>query len=56
MEHEHQQAIASSPEITFAHEPAPNTKRIWKTFWILLVLTIAELALGLSHYIFHMEG
>lgn len=56
MEHEHHQAIATSPEITFPHEPASNTKRIWKTFWILLFLTIAELAFGLSHYIYHMEG
>lgn len=57
MEHEHHQAVAaSSPEITFAHPPAANTKRIWKTFWILLFLTIAELAFGLSHYIYHMEG
>lgn len=47
---------AITPEITFPHEPAANTKRIWKTFWILLILTIAELALGLSHYIFHVEG
>lgn len=52
---EHGHGVAS-PEITFPHEPAPNTKRIWKTFWILLCLTIAELALGLSHYAFHMEG
>ena len=50
------QHMAGSPEITFQHEPAPNTKRIWKTFWILLILTIAELALGLSHYAFHLEG
>ncbi len=55
MEHATQH-MAASPEITFPHEPAPNTKRIWKTFWILLFLTIAELALGLSHYAFHMEG
>lgn len=54
-EHHTEHGVAS-PEITFAHEPAPNTKRIWKTFWILLVLTIAELALGLSHYAFHLEG
>ncbi len=54
-EHHTEHGVAS-PEITFAHEPAPNTKRIWKTFWILLCLTIAELALGLSHYAFHMEG
>jgi len=50
-------AVLASPEITFPHEPAPNAKKkIWATFWILLVLTIAELALGLSHYAFHIEG
>ena len=30
-----------------------QVKRIWKTFWILLVLTIAELSLGLSVYTIH---
>ncbi len=55
MEHANQH-LAIAPEITFPHEPAPNTKRIWRTFWVLLILTIAELALGLSHYAFHVEG
>lgn len=56
-EHDHHtQGSLASPEISFEHEPAKDTKRIWKTFWILLCLTIAELALGLSHYAFHMEG
>lgn len=54
-EHHTEHGVAS-PEITFPHEPAPNTKRIWKTFWILLCLTIAELALGLSHYAFNLHG
>jgi len=36
----------SSPEITFAHEPAQGTGRIWKVFWILSVITIIELILG----------
>src|SRR6476661_7955468 len=40
-------------EITYHHEPAESTKRIWRTFWILLVLTIVELALGFSMYLFH---
>ncbi len=44
-----------STEITYEHEPAKNTKKIWKTFWILLALTIAELTLGLSHYALHIE-
>ncbi len=46
----HPNHTLASPEITYEHEPASNTKKIWKTFWILLCLTIAELALGLSHY------
>ncbi|MCO5236920.1 MAG: cytochrome C oxidase subunit IV family protein [Chitinophagaceae bacterium] len=55
MEHVNQ-AVAITPEISFPHEPAPNTKKIWKAFWALLILTIAELALGLSHYAFHVQG
>ena len=38
-----------SPEITYAHEPAPGTGRIWKVFWILSALTLAELILGYGH-------
>lgn len=37
-------------EITFHHEPAEGTGRIWKTFWLLLGITIIELALGLTMY------
>ncbi len=37
-----------------SHEgDAAQVKRIWKTFWILLVLTIAELSLGLGVYTIH---
>lgn len=43
----------SSPEITFAPEHASGTKRIWKTFWILSVITIIELGIGLSIYTIH---
>lgn len=39
-------------EITIHHEPASSTRRIWRTFWILLVLTLIELALGFSLYYF----
>lgn len=43
---EHQQHTIS-PEITFHHAPADGTvKRIWRTTWILSVITIIELALG----------
>jgi cytochrome c oxidase subunit IV len=42
----------SSSEVTFHHEPASGTKRIWKTFWLLLIITIVELALGFTMYLF----
>jgi cytochrome c oxidase subunit IV len=45
-----------SDEITYHHEPASTTRRIWKTFWILLVLTMIELALGFSLYYFNLPG
>jgi cytochrome c oxidase subunit 4 len=45
--------VVSSPEITFVHEPASNTKRIWRVFWVLSALTLVELALGLSIYNIH---
>jgi len=45
---EHQ---AVTPEITFPHAPSSdNVKRIWKTFWVLLIITIIELGLGLLLY------
>jgi cytochrome c oxidase subunit IV len=37
-------------EITFHHEPAEGTSRIWKTFWLLLGITVVELLLGLAIY------
>src|SRR4051812_11919335 len=42
-------------EITFHHEPAEGTGRIWKTFWLLLVITLIELGLGLSIYAIPMS-
>ena len=39
-------------EVTFHHEPAQGTKRIWKTFWVLLGITVVELALGFFMYLF----
>jgi cytochrome c oxidase subunit IV len=41
-------------EVTFHHEPAQGTKRIWKTFWLLLIITVIELGLGLFMYL--LEG
>jgi cytochrome c oxidase subunit IV len=50
---EHQ---VSSPEISYGHEPVSGTKRIWKTFWILLLITAIELGLGLIMYAMNMEA
>jgi len=47
---QHHQTI--SPEITVTHAHDPSTKRIWRTFWLLLVITLIELMLGLSMYWF----
>lgn len=43
----------SSPEITHAPEHASGTGRIWKTFWVLSVLTVIELGLGYLLYYKH---
>ena len=43
----------ASPEITFVHEPGEGTKRIWKTFWLLSILTVIELSIGLTIYTLH---
>lgn len=45
----------SSPEITHAPEHASGTGRIWKTFWVLSLLTVIELALGYLLYYKHGE-
>jgi cytochrome c oxidase subunit 4 len=46
-------AIISSQEITFHPEHEESTKPIWRTFWILSVLTIIELSIGLVIYNIH---
>lgn len=38
------------PEVSVHTEHAEGTKRIWKTFWLLLIITIIELLLGLVMY------
>ncbi len=45
--------VVSSPEISFAPEHTGGTKRIWRVFWLLSAITVAELALGLSIYTIH---
>ena len=41
-------------EVTIHHEPSGSTKRIWRTFWLLLIITVIELVLGLIMYAFKM--
>ena len=40
----------STQEVTFHHEASGSTKRIWRTFWLLLIITVIELGLGLLMY------
>ena len=42
----------TASEVTFHHHvPGPeNVKRIWKIFWVLLIITVIELGLGLFLY------
>ncbi len=44
--------VASS-EISFAPEHGSGTKRIWKTFWLLSIITVIELGIGLAIYNIH---
>ncbi len=37
----------------FHHDDGAQVKRIWRTFWILLILTILELGIGLTIYTIH---
>ncbi len=43
----------TSPEISFAPEHASGTKKIWRTFWLLSILTVIELGIGLAIYTIH---
>ena len=46
---------AASAEITIHHEPSSGSvKRIWKVFWVLLIITIIELGLGVSMYLLNL--
>ena len=45
--------VVSSPEISFAPEHGSGTKKIWRTFWLLSILTVIELGIGLSIYTIH---
>lgn len=47
---EHQHHHTASPEIAEHHHPTEGTGRIWKTFWVMLIITVIELGLGLLMY------
>lgn len=47
-------AHSNTAEITHHHETGTSTKRIWRTFWVLLIITAIELGLGLAMYALHM--
>ncbi len=52
MSMEHQ---AVSTEVTIPHKPSSDSiKRIWKTFWVLLIITLVELGLGVSMYFLNL--
>jgi len=42
----------AASEVTFHHEPrSDSVKRIWKVFWILLIITLIELGIGVLMYL-----
>ena len=43
----------ATADIGHHHDDKALVKRIWKTFWILLIITIVELGIGLSIYTIH---
>lgn len=43
----------SSLEATQHHDDNAQVRKIWRTFWLLLIITIAELAIGLTIYTLH---
>ncbi len=47
---QHSESTAS--EVTYHHAPSEGTGRIWKTFWLLLGITVVELGLGFLMYAF----
>src|SRR5664279_53674 len=46
-------AHVTSPEITFHAEHTGTTRRIWRVFWLLSLLTVCELGFGLLIYNIH---
>lgn len=45
----------AASEVTFHHEPrSDSVKRIWKVFWILLIITLIELGIGVLMYLLNL--
>jgi cytochrome c oxidase subunit 4 len=52
MSMEHQAAMA---EVTIHHDPDPGSvKKIWRTFWVLLIITLIELGIGVLMYLLNL--
>jgi cytochrome c oxidase subunit 4 len=44
-----------SPEVTYHHGPADGSvKKIWRTFWVLLIITVIELGIGVTMYLLNL--
>lgn len=43
-------SLQTSPQVLVHADDEVKVKRIWKAFWVLLILTILELACGLTIY------
>jgi len=52
MEMEQQTTLAATLEDESAHAFDSTVARIWRVFWILLIVTLVEIALATVHYIF----
>lgn len=44
MDHSHSHSNGETKEIA-----KPNTGAIWRTFWILLLITVVEVGIGMAH-------
>src|SRR5689334_23564605 len=46
---------AVSPEVTIPPEHSEGSvKRIWRTFWVLLIITLIELGIGVLMYVLNL--
>src|SRR6266487_4286221 len=47
------QDMATTAILQHEHDDKAQVKRIWKTFWLLSFITLAELGIGLTIYTIH---